>query len=416
MDRSRTDELLLYCLRVAADEAGEGRLETLSGSDWDDLVAESVRFGLAPLLYHRLRTLHSDRPVPAEVTAKLRHLYLQSAGRATRLYHELGKMLGRLRQASIPVIALKGAHLAELVYRNTALRPMNDVDVLVHQDDLIRVEAALLGMGYAPSECHRQVADDNYDFVYALPNRELFVEVHWNFLPSNYRSRMDIDGQWRRSRPAVIAGVEVSVLCPEDMLLYFCLHASTKHLFGMGLKPFCDIAETIRHYGNEIDWKQLQLRSERSGAARCVYLTFRLARELLGASVPDDLMKAIKPGDFDERFMLLARERIFAYGDWNADGLSLSRNIAELWGSRRLLHKGTLFLRRMFPAPVEMARIYPAPADSIRIYFYYPARIKDLLLRHGRQVWRLLRRNEGMRGLAERENDMTPLKDWLMSP
>ncbi len=355
-------------------------------------------------------------PVPAEVMERLRLLYLQSAGRATRLYHELGKVLGRLRQANIPVIALKGAHLAELVYRNTALRPMNDVDVLVHKDDLIRVEAALLGMGYAPTECHRQVAEDNYDFVYGLPNRELFVEVHWNFLPSNHRSRIDIDGQWERSRQAVIAGAEVSVLCPEDMLLYFCLHASTKHLFGMGLKPFYDIAETIRHYGNEIDWKRLQLRSKRSGAAKCVYLTFRLARELSGASVPDELMQAIEPGDFDERFLLLAKERIFAYGHWNADGLSLSRNIAELWGSKPLPHKGTLFLRRIFPALGEMARIYPAPADSIRIYFYYPARIKDLLLRHGRQVWRLLRWNEGMTGLAERENDMTPLKDWLMSP
>lgn len=416
MDRSRTDELLLYCLRVAADEAGESRLETLSGSDWDDLVAESVRFGLAPLLYHRLRTLHSDSPVPAEVTAKLRHLYLQSVGRATRLYHELGKMLGRLRQANIPVIALKGAHLAELVYRNTALRPMGDVDVLVHQDDLIRVEAALLGMGYAPIECHRQVAEDNYDFVYRLPIRDLFVEVHWNFLPSNYRSRLDIDGQWKRSRQVFIAGVEVSVLCPEDMLLYFCLHASTKHLFEMGLKPFCDIVETIRYYGNEIDWKQLQLRSERSGASKCVYLTLRLARELLGASVPDELMKAIKPGDFDERFMLLAKGRIFAHGNWNSDGLSLFPNIVQLWGSKRLVHKVTLFLRRVFPSRREMARMYPVPADSIGIYFYYPVRIKDLLLRHGRRVWRLLRRNEGARGLAKQDSDMTPLKDWLMSP
>lgn len=415
MDRSRADELLLYCLRVLADEAADGRLDALSSADWDVLIAESARYGLAPLLYHRLRTFHSNIAVPAEATARLRQLYLQSAGRATRLFHELGKVLGRLRQANIPVIALKGAHLAELVYGNTALRPMNDVDVLVHQDDLTRVEAALLGMGYAPSECHRQVADDNYDFVYALPNRELFVEVHWNFLPSNYRSRMDIDGQWQRSRQAVIAGVEVSVLCPEDMLLYFCLHASTKHLFGMGLKPFYDIAETIRHYGNEIDWKQLLLRSEQSGAAKCVYLTFRLAGELSGASVPDELMKAIKPGDFDERFMVLAKQRIFAYGHWNSDGLSLSRNIAELWGSKRFLSKGTLFLRRAFPAPEEMSRRYPAPSDSVRIYFYYPVRIKDLVLRHGRQIWRLLHRNEGMRDLAEQENDMTPLKDWLMS-
>lgn len=415
MDRSRTDELLLYCLRVVPDEAGDGRIETLSSSEWDVLVEEAGRYGVAPLLYHRLRTLHSKIPVPANVLARLRYFYLQSAGRSMRLYHELGNVLRLLRQADIPVIVLKGAHLAEVVYGNRALRPMGDVDVLVHQDDLMRVEAVLLGMGYAPAECHRQIAKDNCNFDYGLPNREFFVEVHWNFLPSTYRFKMDIDGQWERSRQANIAGVEVSVLCPEDLLLYLCLHAS-KHLFEMGLKPLYDIFETIRYYGKEIDWKQVQLRGEQSGEAKCVYLTFRLARELSGASVPDDLMKAIKPGDFDERFIVLAKERIFAYGHWDSDGLSLSRNIAQIWRSKRLLNKATLLLRRGFPSLKEMARMYPAPSDSIRIYFYYPVRIKDLLLRYGRQVWRLFGWNEGMRNLARQVNDVTPLKDWLMSP
>lgn len=415
MDRSRTDELLLYCLRVVSDEAGDRTLEALSSPDWDALIEESDRYDVAPLLYHRLRIFHSDIPIPANAMARLRHIYLQSAGRGMHLYHELGKVLGLLRHANIPVIVLKGAHLAELVYGNIALRPMGDVDVLVHKDDLMRVEEALLGMGYAPAECHRQIAEDNCHFVYGLPNRELFVEVHWNFLSSNYRFRIDIDGQWKRSRQVIVAGVEVSVLGPEDLLLYLCLHTS-KHLFEMGLKPLYDIFETIRYFGKEIDWKQVELRSEQSGTGKCVYLTLRLARELSGASVPDDLMKTIRPSDFDERFMALAKERIFAYGHWNADGLSLSPSVAQLWRSKRLLNKGSLLLRRAFPFPEEMARLYPAPSGSIRVYFYYPVRIKDLLLRYGRQAWLLLRWNEGMTGLAKQVNDVTPLKDWLMSP
>jgi hypothetical protein len=416
MDQSRTDELLLYCLRVDPDEAGDGRLETLSSSDWDVLIEESGRYGVAPLLYHRLRTFHSAVSVPANVVARLRYIYLQSAGRGTHLYHELGKVLGRLRHAHIPVIVLKGAHLAELVYGNRALRPMEDVDILVHKGDLMRVEAALLGMGYAPGGYHRQIAEDNCHFAYRLADRDVFVEVHWTLLPSMYGPKIDIDGQWERRRQAVIAGVEVSVLCPEDLLLYLCLHNTSRHLFAMGLRPLYDIFETVRYHGMEIDWKQVQLRSEQWGEAKCVYLTFRLARELLGASVPDDLMKAIMPGDFDERFMVMAKERTLAYGRCNSEGLSLAPNIAQLWGPKRLLHKGSLFLERAFPPPEEVARMYPAPSGSIGIYFYYAVRIKHLLRRHGRQVWRLLRRNEGMTGLARQENDLIDLKEWLMSP
>jgi hypothetical protein len=415
MDRYRTDELLLNCLRVAPDEAGDGRLEALSSSDWDALIEESGRYGVAPLLYRRLRTTHSDTPIPANAMERLRRMYLQSAGRSVRLYHEIGKALGLLRQAHIPVIVLKGAHLAALVYGNIALRPMGDVDVLVHEDDLLRVEAALFGMGYAPAERHRRIAQDNCHFRYWSPSGELPVEVHWRLLPSMYRLKIDIDGQWQRSRPAIIADVDVSVLCPEDLLLYLCLHTS-KHVFEMGLKPFYDICETVRYYGKDIDWKQVEIRSKQWGEAKCVYLTLRLARELAGVSVPDDLMKAIKPGDFDERFVLLAKERIFAYGQWSSDGLALSPKLAQLWGSKRVLSKVTLLFRRTFPSPEEMARMYPAASDSIRIYCYYPLRIKALLVRHGRQGWRLLRRNGKMRGLAEQENEMTLLKEWLMVP
>jgi hypothetical protein len=105
---------------VVPDEAGDGRLETLSNSDWDVLIEESGRYGVASLLYHRLRTFHSDIPIPANVMARLRHIYLQSAGRGMHLYHELGKVLGLLRDENIPVIVLKGVHLAELVYGNIA--------------------------------------------------------------------------------------------------------------------------------------------------------------------------------------------------------------------------------------------------------------------------------------------------------
>ena len=413
MDRSRTDELLLYCLHVPPDEAGDGQPETLSSPDWDALIAESGRYGVAPLLYHRLRTSHSDIPVPDNAMERLRHIYLQSAGRALQQYHELGRVLAQLRRAHIPVIVLKGAHSAALVYRNIAIRPMGDVDILVHEDDLMEVEAALLSMGYAPEKRNRQIAEDICHFAYGLPQSDFFVEVHWQLLPSLHRLNIDHDGLWERSRPATIAGTEVAVLCPEDVLLYLCLH-TCKHLFEMGLKPFLDIAEAVRYFGNEIDWKKVEMCGRQWGAERCVYLTLRLARELAEASVPDDLMRAIKPSDFDERFVVLAMERVFAYGQWHADGVELSPKLAQLWGSNRVLNKVALLLRRALPSREEMARTYSASPDSIRIYGYYPVRIKALMMRHGRQVWRLLRRNEATRGLAEQENKMTLLGEWLM--
>jgi len=215
--------------------------------------------------------------------------------------------------------------------------------------------------------------------------------------------------------PAVVAGVDVSVLCPEDLLLYLCLHAS-KHVFEMGPKPFYDIRETIECYGEKIDWLQIEARSKQWGEAKCVYLTMRLASELAGASMPDGLMEALRPSDFDEQLILLARDRVLAYGQRDYSDLTLSPKLAQLWGPKRILSKVALILRRAFPSPKEMARVYPAPSGSARIYLYYPLRIKALIARHGRQSWRLLNRNERMRKLAEQRNELTMLEEWLMVP
>jgi hypothetical protein len=386
----------------------------MSRTDWEDLLRTSALHGVTPLLYHCLTTFHADVPIPAEVIRELRCCYLRNAGRNMHLYHELGKVLVRLRQAGIPVIALKGAHLAEAVYGNIALRPMNDVDLLVRTEDLAQVDKKLLELGYLPNDCNRLTAGDNYHFAYSLPNKGLSVEVHWTFLPSNLPFGIDMDGQWKRSRRATLGRVEVSVLCPEDLLLHLCLHAS-KHLFDIWLKPFCDISATIRHYGEEIDWDQVLIRSGQAGIANAVYLTLELARELMGAPVPEKLLNAIKPDDFDERFIAMAKGRIFETGPRSVDGLSLPPNAFQFFGSKRFLNKAVLFLKRVFPSREEMSRMYQAPSDSPRIYFYYPVRIRDLLLRYGRLGWQLMRRTEGMRGLAKREKEITPLRDWLMA-
>lgn len=414
MDLSRTEERLLSLLRTDPDGTGVAMVRALSSSDWEALLRTSAPHGVTPLLYHRLTRFHAGASIPSEVILELRRSYLQNAGRNMRLYHELGKVLERLRQDGIPVIALKGAHLAEVVYGNIALRPMNDVDLLVRMEDLERVEKNLLAMGYLPAACSRQIASDNYDFVYSLPNKGLTLEIHWNFLPSTLPFDIDMDGQWKRSRTAILGRVEVSVLCPEDLLLLLCLHAS-KHLFDIGLKPFCDIVATIGYYGEEIDWNQVRILSAQAGIANGVYLTLELARQLLGATVPEVLLSAIKPDDFDERFIAMAGGRIFASGKRSVDGLSLSRNFVELFGSKRSLHKAVLFLKRVFPPREEMARMYPSPSNSLRIYFYYPARLRFLLLRYGRKVWRLLWREEELLGLMKQEDEITPLRDWLMS-
>ena len=112
------------------------------------MLALATLHDVAPLLYERLANDASPANVPGDVLQRLREIYLMTGARNALLYRELGPVLQALQHDNIPVIVLKGAHLAALVYRHIALRPMSDIDLLVHRSDLERAVAKLHDLGF----------------------------------------------------------------------------------------------------------------------------------------------------------------------------------------------------------------------------------------------------------------------------
>jgi len=412
MDKNTEGELLLSCLHQGADSASTSRFAQLSDQDWDDVIQQSIRHGVTPLLYQYLKIISPSVQIPIPVLQKLRAMALDHALRNLLLYRELSQVLRELQNDSISVIVLKGAYLAEVIYGNTTLRPMHDVDLLVRKTDLSKAEARMRALGYGPLEDPRI----EVDYTIHQHLRPLIkpgavpIEIHWTIEHPNSPFDIEVDELWNRARSATIAGVQVLVFDPEDLLLHICLHASFHHKFLFGLRPFCDILEIIRHFQGEIDWQQVQHRARRWGIQKYVYLTLYLARELVRADVPEVVLDSLKPQGFDPRVMVWARTQIFS--DETAI-TSLSSNLAQLWGVRLFQDKLALFLKSVFPAPAIMARMYPSSCNSKWFYLYYPLRWKDLLFQYGRSAWRLVRREDEMLTLVERENQKAALGRWL---
>ena len=222
MDRKTAFELLCQCLGTEAGGKLPDRLAEFTRTEWHDLIEESGRYSVTPLLYFCLKTAGSDPHVRADVIQELRNVYLHSTARNARRYHDLSTILTALNEAGIPVVALKGTHLAEIVYGGRiGLRPMNDVDLLVRREDLERSQKTFSEWG-----CFR-------------PERNAFkLDIHWNIEDTElYGDRglaiaqlnIDVEGLWERARPAVIGGVETQVLSPEDLLLHLCIHLCFHH-------------------------------------------------------------------------------------------------------------------------------------------------------------------------------------------
>jgi hypothetical protein len=406
MDRSRTEDLLLAFLRTDPGGTGVAGFGELSGTDWDDLLRTAARHGVTPLLYHRLATFHRDAPIPAEVIRNLRNSYLQNAGRNMHLYHELGKVLGRFRQDGIPVIALKGAHLAEAVYGNIALRPMGDADLLVKQADLSRVQDLLVELGYMVSKEETFCAQEHLP-----PYRKEgspSIEIHFNIVGPPFSDRVDVEKLFVRAQACFIGGIEAWTLCPEDLLLHLCMHASYQHGFDNGILPLFDIATAVEHYEGELDWEQVLSRSKEWGVSKCVYLALSLAERIAGASIPEKLRLEMMA--YLDGFNATKQAEELLFGK----GTQIVPNMARLFGNNSLGEKLIHLVHRAFPPVKTIAEMNPDIRNPLSLYLLYLYRIKGLFLRHGRIIWKLFLGDKETVTLAGMENRRNELKDWLV--
>ena len=406
--------LLLYCLGVRHPGWGDRRPPALTGSDWTAVLHQAGANGVTPLLYHRLKTAVPAPYLPSPALEQLRDACVLSAAKSLQIGRELAQILEAFERHQVPVVVLKGAHLAPTVYGSLALRTMCDLDLLVRRPDLPRATEILAGLGYADQYFGVEEVDytrHHHLRPMAKPGG-IRVELHWTIVQPTAPFDLDVDGLWQRARHAEVAGVDVLVLSPADLVLHLCLHASFGHKFRLGLRPCWDLLEVVGHYGRTLDWNEVVGRSRLWRVEKYVYVTLRLVRELLAADIPPSAIAALEPRDFPPEIVGWARACIFAPDL----GAAVSPSMARLWTARRLKAKLTVLFRTLYPPRPTMARIYGTPPGSARIYFYYAVRWADLLRRYGRRAWGLWRGHHDASDQLRAVSERVALDDWLRRP
>jgi hypothetical protein len=404
-------DLLLDCLHQDPTRVEASRLGALSLAEWEDLVALAAEQRVRPLLYRRLQQLDVTDRMPASVREQLQDACRQTALRTLRYYAETARIAARLGREGIDVLALKGVHLAKTVYQHAALREMNDIDLMVRPAHLPHAAAVLTSLGYESSK-HIDI-DVSCAVSHHLPpfvkSGVSKVEVHWNLTRPGAGFSIEPAELWQRARTMDLGGQTVQILAPEDLLLHLCQHASYHHQFGFGLRPFCDIATTVRHCGDQLDWDALCQRAEAWRWQHGVYLVLRLAQELVGAKVPPSALTRLQPSSFESTVLQAAQELVFTE---KLVGQTVSAPLARLSEERTWWKKLRVILGRLFIPPVMLANAYSLPSHSPRLPLYYFVRAKDLLWRHGGPVLRLSQDQEVLKATAQRKY---LINGWLYS-
>jgi len=147
--------LLLACVQPVAATTPSPALADLARDprmEWTPTIDLAQWQGVAPRLARALAVNGLADAVPRNLDDELQAGYLATMARNLSLRRELARVAAELHRHQIDTMVLKGAALVPLVHRDPGVRPMDDLDLLVHHDDLARAEKVITAAGYRPSD------------------------------------------------------------------------------------------------------------------------------------------------------------------------------------------------------------------------------------------------------------------------
>lgn len=357
--------------RLTPDETAILRKAAAQASveEWAEVEGEAFYRRTAGLLCHHLRGAGLE---PSE---DLRGEYTEIA-RANMVFEaELRRIAPYLREAGLRILLIKGSALHHAVYRNPGIRPFEDSDwVLANENDASEAGRVLQGIGY------EACGDD------ASPKwvRDRFaIEFHRNFLGDERvaarSSGIETGGEnhdggvWRRALASAL-GEPFLVPSAEDHLIILCAHLM-KHNFEPGIW-FTDLQALLAETP-AFDWEAAILSARSWGLLRPVAFAFRnlgVLDEWSGFPIPIPretrwALTSVRRTFLDKILLALAARGGRLAGEKEEWERVPVANLLWLSSLESPGEKFRLLWEAAFPRGEVMAGMYPAYCSGFRWWF-----------------------------------------------
>ena len=305
-------QILLNCARQEMSPALQAETRSLlqETNDWELLVRTAWRHGVAPLL-HR----HLQAHLPNECKNALRQCYVRAAFRSQTHFAAIAELLREFQRQGVPVMLLKGAALGLTTYRDPALRPFADIDLLIREEAIDAAKSIFANSGYAlaPELISEKLArrfHTNLPFV-RQTQPPVHVELHWRLTDRFTNDELPEAEFWARARGIAVQDTAACSLRVEDEISYLATHLAKHGYLNQALRNeagwiidelsanrliwFTDLHELITR--NAVDWRLVE-------TSPGIASSLRLLHHLLGTGgIPEDF-RAHQPARFSKRLAL----------------------------------------------------------------------------------------------------------------
>ena len=254
---------------------------------WEAFLKLTLRHGLGPIVHRGL----TRSQMPPSVLTALRVNAQANTLHSHAMGSELLRLLGRLQDSGIPAFPFKGPVLSVQAYGDATLRPFTDLDIFLHQSDVLKARDLLRADGFVlppdfvslSNADWSKVLESAYHITMFGGPRKCAVELHWEFSNRHSGDRVDLNGIWDRLIEVPLVQHNVPAMSAEDLLPYLCVHG-TKHCWER-LEWLCGLTGLVQQ-SPDMDWEQMLIRARFSRRERAVAFGLRLADELIGADLP----------------------------------------------------------------------------------------------------------------------------------
>ncbi|HUZ71434.1 MAG TPA: nucleotidyltransferase family protein [Stellaceae bacterium] len=279
-----------------------------------DLDADFDRgtYRLLPLVYDNIRRLGVQDPL----MGRLKGVYRMSWYENHVLFDKVRPIVSHLEENGVRTLLLKGVPLVLTYYRNPAVRPMADVDIVVPPAQVRRAIAAIEALGWRRNE---SASDDDLKYRHSMQftdRKDLQFDLHWHFLYEACNGDAD-EFFWASALPLDFGGVPTLQLDAEAMLIHVVLHGIRWNA-EPPIRWIPDALSILRREACRFDWERVIAFAAAQRLTHRLGLGLHYLADRHGAPIPPKVLSCLQRARvtllerIENTVVLRDRERIYA--------------------------------------------------------------------------------------------------------
>jgi hypothetical protein len=336
-------ELLLRAALLQGSDALEAWDAWRSHVDIERL--EQGEYRLLPLLYRNLKRNAVNHPH----MNILRGVYRKTWYQNQMLFHAVTSLLKSFYCDGISAMVLKGAALTLLHYKDYGVRPMNDIDILVHPEDAEKAVHLMKDLGWTPIDflpCKEYISVSYSHGFRNNAGRE--CDLHWHAL-SQCRKTSDDDLFWRNAEKIDFHDSAAYALNATDQLMHICVHGARWNITPP-IRWIADAVTILNSHSTGIDWDRLSFQADKQRLTLPLRHTLNYLRAKFNVPIDEKFLRFLNTRAIPRIEYIEYKVAVRPPTPWTA--------FLDLWCQHsRLLEKMSL-LRKLLKYPQFLQNIW----------------------------------------------------------